>query len=275
MKLFLLLLLLFPATILFSQNKSFRLGEEVEYFNNRDWIDSKVLQVGNDGRYLLMLDHNPNKTKWFYGSEINSLEVLPYTVVEVKVVETQEVVGIVFHVGDTVKYQENDQWFRTEIFKIEPDKMYQVFTDTSHTGITFKHEKELVLIKCIAESVSRDTQTVSTYSFKPGEQVEYYHNEQWHLGTIGEINAALTSYLITLPNGSASLFEHQNIRKPVPAELRQVKKDIYEAGDKIYYYNGSEWIESEIIQIGENDQYQVYYNTEKTVTKWIDVKELR
>lgn len=273
MKTGILLLLFFSSLTALAQSKVFELGEEVEYFNGRDWIDSKVLQVGTDGRYLLMLDHKPGKTKWFDASEINSLNVLPYTVVEMKVVETQNVKGIRFHVGDLVKYQENGIWIDTDVLKILPDDMYQVFTDTSHSALTEKHEKELELVKCVAESVVRDTQTMSSYSYKPGEKIEYYYEEQWHLGEIGEISTE--SYAITLPNGTKELFEHKDIRKPVPADIRQVKKEIYEAGDKIFYYNGSEWIESEIIQVGDNDQYQVYYNTEKTITKWIDIKELR
>ncbi len=69
-------------------------------------------------------------------------------------------------------------------------------------------------------------------------------------------------------------FSSDNFKK-IDGQIQQVATHKFSVGEKVKINDGNGLIDSEIIEIGENNYYQVYFNVEKTKTTWVEEKEIQ
>ncbi|MES2589435.1 MAG: hypothetical protein V4622_10675 [Bacteroidota bacterium] len=207
-KALLLVIFLVSTFIIQAQEKVvYAVGDDVEYFDGVNWIDSKIVQVGANNQYLIYLNQNQAKTKWLDGEELQPLYKAEQKIIERKVVITEYTVVPKFFPGDLIKYKSNGTWIETEIIQRGADLKYQVYSDASKNSILWINEADIELIK------SKTQQTSESSEFK--------------------------------------------------------------VGDKVKVYDGGAWLESEIVQVGDSGMYQVYFNSEKTESRWVQATDLK
>lgn len=265
-----IILSLLSLNIIAQENTSYKVGDEVEYFDGLNWIESKIIQIGPNGKYLININRSENQTKWFSQENLQPLFKDDAKIIKTKVEVIETVVKPKFHVADIVKYFENNTWIETSIMNLGPDYTYQIYIDTNKTGVIWKNENELVLISSnYNEPIIEDMHNNSTYSVN--DVLEFFEGDVWKTGTIIEISAdGLYKF-----NKSNEWFSTNEIRIISPNVSQENNPEYFEVGNKVIVFDGKKWIESEILQINDYMQYQVFYNVEKTITKWVENKDLK
>jgi hypothetical protein len=253
-----------------SQEKTtYKVGDEIEYFDGVNWIESSIIQINNN-LFQVYTNRLKTQTKWTNSDNIQLLYKDDAPIIKTNITVTETIVTPKFHITDIVKYLENDRWIKSEIINLGPDYTYQLYLDTNKTGVIWKSEQEIQLISSNFEQIKTET-VEHKNSHKIGDIVEYYENEKWKKGKIIEID---TNGMLIFNNSNEQFF---------PNELRIISSenntdqnpDYFDIGEKIIVFDGKKWIESEILQINDYMQYQVYYNVEKTITKWVENKDLK
>jgi hypothetical protein len=272
MKKIIFLFMLMNAFVVFTQNnQTYKTGDEIEYFDGLNWIESKIIQVGSNGKYLVYINRTESETKWYSAEDIQPLYKDDAKIIKTKVEIIETVVQPKYRVEDFVKYKDaNQNLVLTTIMNLGPDYTYQIYTDTNKVGAMWIHEKDLIFVSSIyKEEVQADKEQI--YTYKVNDVLEFYEDNTWKKGTIQEISSE-GKYKF---HQSTNWFKAEDIRSLSinPNENRSSLK--FKEGDLVKVYDGKNWIESEVIQVGTNQTYQVYYNLEKTSTKWAVAKDLQ
>lgn len=272
MKKLVIVLLCMAVFTVYGQDKQvYKVGDEVEYFDGLNWIESKILQVGPNGKYLLNINRSETETKWYGADDIQPLYKDDAKIIKTKVEIIETVIQPKYRVEDFVKYKDaNQNLVLTTIMNLGPDYTYQIYTDTNKVGTMWIHEKDLIFVSSkYKEEVQVDKEQI--YTYKVSDVLEFYEDNTWKKGTIQEINSD-GKYKF---HQSSKWFAAEDIRtlSTNPNEIRSSMK--FKEGDRVKVYDGKNWIESEVIQVGTNQTYQVYYNMEKTSTKWVEAKDLQ
>lgn len=204
MKYTLTIILFVLTTYTFSQEKEFKEGDAIEFFDGVNWLDGEIGKVNANGTYLIYVGGQKSKTKTLKKEDIQSLympedKIITTTVTKSVYYESQK-----YTVLDVVKYLSGNEIIESEILNIGDDNTYQVYTDNSKTGVKWVKESDLTYV--------RNKNAVVNSDFKKGTLV--------------------------------SVFDGEN------------------------------WIDSEIIE-AQNEMFQVFFNAEKTATKWVTSKELK
>jgi hypothetical protein len=84
LKIKLLFTIILASFICFSQETNFKVGDDVEYFDGLNWLDSKIAQVGGNGQFLVYTNAAQTTTKWFKAVDIQPLFKEAIIVVEKK-----------------------------------------------------------------------------------------------------------------------------------------------------------------------------------------------
>jgi hypothetical protein len=264
--LFLLFTLIFSFNS-FSQDV-FSVGDDVEYFDGLDWLESKIIEKG-ENKYLIYLDRAETKTGWISADDIQLLFKDDAPIIKRTIVVTETVVMPLYHVGDFVSYSKSGSTTLTRVMSLGSDDMYQLYIDTNRVETIWLHEKDITLVSTNFEDEVIE-QKVQTLTFQVKDVLEYFDGSNWKRGTLSEINAEgqfkfynsekwyKTAEIRNLSNGASK-----------PISVKEVK-----VGDKVVIFDGKSWIETEIIQI-EGGKFQVFYNREQTFTKWAEAKDLQ
>lgn len=269
-KIIFLFITFFTLSVLSQGTQNYKVGDEVEYFDGLNWIESKIIQVGSNGKYLVYINRSESETKWYGADDIQPLYKDDAKIVKTKVEIIETVVQPKYRVEDSVKYKDaNQNWILTTIMNLGPDYTYQIYSDTNEVGTLWIHEKDLLFVSSkYKEEVQVDKQQI--YTYKVSDVLEFYEDNAWKKGTVKEINSE-GKYKFHQSN---KWFASEDIRtlSTNPDEIRSSMK--FNEGDLVKVYDGQNWIESEVIQVGTNQTYQVFYNLHKTSTKWVEAKDL-
>lgn len=174
-----------------------------------------------------------------------------------------------YHLGDIIKYNDGSKEIETSIMNLGPNCTYQIFSDSTNSSTLWKNEKDLILVSSTFDKSNNSTKE-SSLSFKLNEFIEYLEGVYWLEGTISEINEN-GMYKI---RESSSWYNTDEIRK-IDTQIQQVAAHKFSVGEKVRINYGNALIDSEILEIGENNYYQVYFNIEKTKTTWLEEKEIQ
>ena len=108
--------LIFITFSSFSQNKNaLKIGDQIVYFNGKNWIDSEIVKVGDEDSYMVYTDETKTHTFW---AKRENLELSVTQVIETNTEITTTVSAPLYKVGDIIQYQNGSNWVQTEIFEI-------------------------------------------------------------------------------------------------------------------------------------------------------------
>ena len=68
-----------------AQESNYKIGDDVEYFDGLNWLDSKIVQVGGNGQFLVYTNKAQTTTKWFKADDLQPLFKEAITITEKKV----------------------------------------------------------------------------------------------------------------------------------------------------------------------------------------------
>ena len=268
-KIILFLLLTFVFINITAQETNYKVGDDIEYFDGLNWLDSKIVQVGGNGQFLVYTNKAQTTTKWFKADDLQPLFKEAITITEKKVEIIETTVMPLYHVGDIVKYNDGSMMIETSIMNLGPNYTYQIFADNTNSSTLWKNEKDLILVSSTFDKSNNSTKE-SSVIYKLNEFIEYLENNFWTKGTIAEINESGMYKVV----GSSRWYNTDEIRK-IDGQIQQVATHKFSVGEKVKINDGNGLIDSEIIEIGENNYYQVYFNVEKTKTTWVEEKEIQ
>jgi uncharacterized protein YkvS len=264
--------LIFITFSSFSQNKNaLKIGDQIVYFNGKNWIDSEIVKVGDGDSYMVYTDETKTHTFW---AKRENLELSVTQVIETNTEITTTVSAPLYKVGDIIQYQNGSNWIQTEIFEIGDNSKYKAFTDTNKQALFWIDEKDIKLIKTNfhEEKVLEKKQTLN---FRVGDLIEFYDGVNWLNGEIHQINSE-GFYIIKKNQEILTKTYYQTEIRKQQEKIESTKKEGgYLSGDIVSVYDGTKWIKSEIIQINYTGQFQVYLNEEKTITKWVESKDIK
>lgn len=147
-------------TFLYSQeNPILNVGDEVEYFDGLNWIDSKIAQVG-DKKYLVYLKGG-TQTKWFPAEDVNPL--YKEKIVETRTV-TKEITTIYLKIGDVVSYTDGTRIIESEIVQINSDSQCLIFNDANKSSTIWVPCSNVNLLKSKVPSSNTETKQTVTQS---------------------------------------------------------------------------------------------------------------
>ncbi|MBI2257936.1 MAG: hypothetical protein HYU67_03450 [Flavobacteriia bacterium] len=216
MKTKIFLLFFFMSLFVFSQERAYKLGDEVEYFDGINWVESKVLQV-SPGKCLVYLNNNMSQTKWFDNSDIQLL--FPDKPFEMEKVETQKVILTAkYKVGDLVFFNSNGKIISSEIININSNNFtYLVYIDENKSVVKWLEEKEL------SQQGTTKTETVITKEVSTSNQIIIYTIGNKILIKVG--NDWIESEIIDIRDGKFQVFsdKEKTLTKWVePSEIKRL-----------------------------------------------------
>lgn len=169
----------------FGQN-TFKVGDEINYFDGLNWVESQIVKIDANGKYMVYTNREKTKTKWVTKDDFEPLytEVITNRQLKINLVETLEVP--ILQVGDSVMYKNGNIWLTSQISAIDGTRMCTLLID-SVTTVT-RSEQELTLLKAAGVTQYKVTETKKTVIYSVGEIVEYQAGNEWKVGEIKNIS---------------------------------------------------------------------------------------
>ncbi len=142
-----------------------------------------------------------------------------------------------------------------------------------------------ILICSILVGFSSIISAQETKTFNVGDAIEYFDGVDWIDGEIAKINANNTyvvyvrgdknkTKVVPKDDVQALFMEKEKIITTTVTKEVETITNKFSVLDIVKYHKDNVWIESEIINIGKNNEYLVYENAEKTSVVWKKDSEL-
>lgn len=169
----------------FGQN-TFKVGDEINYFDGLNWVESEIVKVDGAGRYLVYTNREKTKTKWVTKDDFEPLytEVIENKQLKINVTETIEIP--ILQIGDSVMYSKGSIWLAGQITAIDAARMCTILIDSVNT--TLRSEQEITLLKSSGEAKFKIIEKKTSVVYSVGEIVEYSVGSEWKVGEIKNIN---------------------------------------------------------------------------------------
>jgi hypothetical protein len=142
-----------------------------------------------------------------------------------------------------------------------------------------------ILICSILLSFSSIITAQETKTFNVGDAIEYFDGVDWIDGEIAKVNSNNTyvvyvrgdknkTKVVPKDDVQALFMEKEKIITTTVTKEVETITNKFSILDIVKYHKDNVWIESEIINIGKNNEYLVYENNEKTSVVWKKDSEL-
>jgi hypothetical protein len=182
-----------------------------------------------------------------------------------------------FKVGDQIEFFDGVDWIDGEIGSVNPNGTYLIYVNgnKSKTKILKKDDIQALFMdedKIITTTV---TKTVETYiqKFNITDIVKYTSGNEVIESEVLNINEE-NKYQVYGDNQQTKVIWIEEDKLTYVRSKNTFVHPDFKKGTLVLVNTGEVWIESEIIE-AQNEMFQVYYDSEKSSTRWVSSKELK